>query len=190
MGHTGTLFACEQEDVVPDFLCLAKGLTGGYMPLAATITSGKIFQAFLGSFAESKTFFHGHTYGGNPLGAAAALATLEILEDERILEKMKPKVTHLQSRLERIAEHPHVGDVRQRGLIVGIELVKDKQTKEPFPWEEKRGWKVCEAALERGVWVRPLGSVVPIFPALTITTGELDQIVEAIEYGLSKVFDA
>src|SRR6185295_40397 len=119
MGRTGRMFACEHEEVVPDFLCLAKGLTGGYLPLAATLTTDEIYQAFLGRYEESKSFFHGHTYGGNPLGAAAALATLEVFDQEQTLVNVAPKIKRLAGHLARIAEHPHVGDVRQRGLIAG-----------------------------------------------------------------------
>ncbi len=125
-GRTGRMFACEHENVAPDFLCLAKGITGGYMPLAATLATDEIWHAFLGTYAESKTFFHGHTYGGNPLGAAVALANLQIFEEERTLEQIQPKIARLAEHLARISQHAHVGDVRQRGLIAGVELVRDK----------------------------------------------------------------
>ena len=184
MGRTGTMFACEQEDVRPDFLCLAKGLTGGYLPLAATLTTTPVWQAFLGKYEESKTFFHGHTYAGNPLGAAVALATLQVFRDERTLEKMQPKIERLREFLARIAEHPHVGDVRQCGLIAGIELVQDKTNRQPFPWAEKRGIRVCQHAMTEGVWLRPLGNVVVVFPALAISLAELDQICGAVERGI------
>jgi adenosylmethionine-8-amino-7-oxononanoate aminotransferase len=184
MGRTGTMFACQQEDVVPDFLCLAKGLTGGYLPLAATLTTDEIYCAFLGQYEESKSFFHGHTYGGNPLGAAAALATLDVFESERTLESMQPKTARLSEHLARLKEHPHVGDVRQRGLIAGIELIQNRSTKEPFPWAEKRGIRVCQRALTEGVWLRPLGNVVVIMPPLTISVEELDRICEAVERGI------
>ena len=185
MGRTGTMFACEQEQVVPDFLCLAKGLTGGYLPLAATLTSDTVFQAFLGRYEESKSLFHGHTYGGNPLGAAAALATLEIFDEERTFETMLPKIARLAEHLDRIARHPQVGDVRQRGLIAGIELVRDRQTKEPYPWAEKRGMRVCQHALTEGVWLRPLGNVIVVLPPLAISLIELDRICNAVERGIS-----
>jgi len=185
MGRTGTMFACEQEGVVPDFLCLAKGLTGGYLPLAATLTTDEVFGAFLGRYEESKSFFHGHTYGGNPLGAAAALATLEVFDEERTLETMQPKIARLAEHLERISTNPQVGDVRQRGLMAGIELVRDRATKEPYPWAEKRGIRVCQHALTEGVWLRPLGNVVVIMPPLAISLGELDQICESVERGIA-----
>lgn len=184
MGRTGRMFACEHERVSPDFLCLAKGLTGGYLPLAATLATDEIYSAFLGTYAESKTFFHGHTYGGNPLGAAVALATLEVFEEEHTLEQLEPKIERLREHLARIAEHPHVGDVRQRGLIAGIELVRDRETKEPYPWAERRGQRVCDHALTEGVWLRPLGNVVVIFPPLAISLPELDRICGAVERGI------
>src|SRR5262249_19999377 len=143
-GRTGKMFACECEQVSPDFLCLAKGITGGYLPLAATLASDEIWQAFLGTYAESKTFYHGHTYGGNPLGAAVALANLRIFEEEQTLEKIQPKIARLKEHLDRILRHNHVGDVRQCGLIAGVELVRDKATKEPYSREGRRGWRVSK----------------------------------------------
>ncbi len=184
-GRTGKLFACEHENVVPDFLCLAKGLTGGYLPLAATLATDEIYNAFLGRYEESKTFFHGHTYGGNPLGAAAALATLEIFDQESTLALLQPKIARLSEHLARIADHPHVGDIRQRGLIAGIELVRDRTTREPFPWEEKRGTRVCQHALTSGVWLRPLGNVIVIMPPLSVTFPELDRICLTIEHSIN-----
>jgi adenosylmethionine-8-amino-7-oxononanoate aminotransferase len=184
-GRTGTMFACRQEDVAPDFLCLGKGLTGGYLPVAATLTTDEVWQSFLGDYAESKSFFHGHTYGGNPLGAAVALVTLDVFEEERTLEKLPAKVERLASHLERIASHPHVGHVRQRGLIAGIELVRVRATKEPFDWTEQRGMRVCRQALTEGVWLRPLGNVVVIMPPLAITLEELDRICGAVQRGIA-----
>ncbi len=185
-GRTGKMFACEHEDVSPDLLCLAKGLTGGYLPLAATLATDEIWQAFLGTYAESKTFFHGHTYGGNPLGAAAALASLDIFEEERTLDKLPAKIARLGEHLARIARQPHVGDVRQRGLIAAVELVRDTTTKEPYPWEERRGLRVCDFARTQGVWLRPLGNVIVIMPPLAITIGQLDQIMAAVEAGIPR----
>ncbi|HEY4761630.1 MAG TPA: adenosylmethionine--8-amino-7-oxononanoate transaminase [Thermoguttaceae bacterium] len=183
-GRTGRMFACENEAVTPDFLCLAKGLTGGYLPLAATLATDEIWQAFLGDYAECKTFFHGHTYGGNPLGAAAALASLDLFVSENTLEKLKPKIARLKEHLERIAQLPHVGNARQCGLIGAIELVRDKTTKEPFPWEEKRGLRVCDYARTQGVLLRPLGNVIVIMPPLAITLDQLDKILFAVEQGI------
>lgn len=184
MGRTGTMFACEQEQVAPDFLCLAKGITGGYLPLAATLTTTEIWNAFLGTYAESRTFFHGHTYGGNPLGAAAAMATLDVFEQEQTLVHLQGKIARLSEHLARIAKHPHVGSVRQCGMIAGIELVRDRATNTPFPWEEKRGFRACDEAMRRGVWLRPLGSVVVIMPPLAISLEELDTICLAAEAGI------
>ncbi len=186
-GRTGKMFACQHEGVTPDFLCLAKGITGGYLPLAATLATDEIYQAFLGTYAESKTFFHGHTYGGNPLGAAAALASLDIFEEEKTLERMAPKIARLKEHLARIGRMPHVGHVRQCGLIGAIELVRDKATKEPYPWEEKRGLRVCDYARNEGVLLRPLGNVIVIMPPLSITLEQLDKILGAMERGIEDV---
>ena len=188
-GRTGTMFACEQEEVVPDLLCLAKGLTGGYMPMAATLASEEIWRAFLGAYAESKTFFHGHTYGGNPLGAAAALASLDIFEEERTLEKLPAKIARLKEHLARIAQMPHVGNVRQRGLIAAVELARDVETKEPYPWKEQRGLRVCAHARTLGVWLRPLGNVIVIMPPLSIEPDQLDTIMTAMEQSIAAVVD-
>jgi adenosylmethionine---8-amino-7-oxononanoate aminotransferase len=185
MGRTGKMFACEHEGVTPDFLCLAKGVTGGYLPLAATLTTDEIYRAFLGRYEDSKTFFHGHTYGGNPLGAAAALATLDVFDEEKTLEHLPPKINRLAEHLARIARQRHVGDVRQRGLIAGIELVRDRETKEPFAWGERRGIRVCQHAITEGVWLRPLGNVVVIMPPLAISLDELDRICLAVERGIA-----
>ncbi len=178
MGRTGKMFACEHEQVAPDFLCLAKGLTGGYMPMAATLTTDRLWRAFLGTYAESRSFFHGHTYGGNPLGAAVALATLDVFDEEQTLAGMQPSRRHLQHRL------AHVGHVRQCGLLAGIELIRDKATKEPYPWEERRGIRVCDHARKEGVLLRPLGNVVVIIPPLAISLDQLDRIAAAVENGI------
>jgi adenosylmethionine-8-amino-7-oxononanoate aminotransferase len=184
LGRTGTMFACEREGVSPDLLCLAKGLTGGYLPLAATLATNRLWQAFLGSYESSRTFFHGHTYGGNPLGAAAALATLDVFEEEQTLANLQPKIARLSEHLTRIAQHPNVGDVRQLGLIAGIELVRDRETHEPFPWSERRGQRVCNHTLTEGIWLRPLGNVVVIMPPLSVSLPDLDRIVVAVERGI------
>ncbi len=186
-GRTGKMFACEHEDIAPDLLCMGKGITGGYLPMAATLATDEIWQAFLGDYVESKTFFHGHTYGGNPLAAAVALASLDVFQEEKTLEGLPEKTERLKAHLDRIAQLPHVGDVRQRGLIAGIELVQDLQTKEPFPWTEKRGLRVCHHALTEGVWLRPLGNVVVIMPPLSITLPELDRICLAAERGIGQM---
>jgi len=186
-GRTGTLLACEQENVSPDLLCLAKGLTGGYLPLAATLATDEIWRAFLGTYAESKTFFHGHTYGGNPLGAAVALASLEVFEEEQTLVNLRPKIARLSEHLARIATLPQVGDTRQCGLIGAIELVRNRDRREPYPWEEKWGLRVCDAARARGVLMRPLGNVLVIMPPLSITLAELDRIAKVVEAAIVDV---
>ena len=179
-GRTGTMFACEQEGVTPDFLCLAKGLTGGYLPLAATLTTDEVYRAFRGTAAEGKTFYHGHTYGGNPLGAAVALANFKVFDEERTLEALKPKVARLAQRLEEFRSRPQVGDVRQKGLIVGVELVADKASKTPYPWSDQVGARVCRKARERGVLVRPLGDVLVIMPPLAISLDQLDEMLDVM----------
>jgi len=184
VGRTGAMFACEHESVSPDLLCLAKGITGGYLPLAATLATDDIYEAFLGTHAESKTFYHGHTYGGNPLGAAAAMATLDVFEEERTLEALQPKIARLQEHLARIAKLPHVGDARQRGMIAAVELVKNVATKEPLPVYERHGQRVCDHAMTEGVWIRPLGNIVVVMPPLSITIEQLDKIMGAVERGI------
>jgi adenosylmethionine---8-amino-7-oxononanoate aminotransferase len=173
-GRTGKMFACEQEGLTPDLMCLAKGITGGYLPLAATLATDEIYQAFLGEFQEFKTFFHGHTYSGNPLGAAVGLASLDIFIRDRVLEQMPAKVELLSQRLAAMAAHPHVGDIRQRGFMVGIELVRDQNTREPFPLARRVGHRVTLAARELGAILRPLGDVIVLMPPLAITLEELE----------------
>ena len=178
-GRTGSMFASEQEEVTPDILCLAKGITAGYLPLAVTLTTRKIFDGFLGEYKEKKTFFHGHTYTGNPLACAAALANLELFKKEKTLEKLQPKIQFLKNELEKFKKLKNAGDIRQKGLIAGIELVKDKQSKQPYPWEEKMGIRVCQKVREYGVLLRPLGNVIVLIPPLAISKDELKQLLEA-----------
>ena len=180
-GRTGTMFACQQENVTPDLMCLAKGLTAGYLPLAATLATDRIWQAFYGRYEENKHFYHGHTYSGNPLGAAVALASLDIFESEQTLSHLPPKIERLSSHLSRISQLPHVGDVRQRGLMAGIELVQNLDTAEPFPWPQRRGHRVCELVRRQGVLLRPLGNVLVIMPPLCISLEEIDRICTSVE---------
>lgn len=187
MGRTGKLFACQHEDVAPDLLCLGKGLTSGYLPMSATLATTEIWNAFLGTYADSKTLFHGHTFGGNPLAAAAALATLEIFEKENTLARVEEKARRLATHLKRIETCEQVGDVRQRGMIGAIELVKNVQTREPFPWDMRVGQQVCDKALQQGVWLRPLGNVIVIMPPLNISMDQLDQICEVVESGIREL---
>ncbi|HXX80826.1 MAG TPA: adenosylmethionine--8-amino-7-oxononanoate transaminase [Thermodesulfovibrionales bacterium] len=186
-GRTGRMFACEHELVVPDIFCLSKGITGGYLPLAATIANEEIYNTFLGEFKDLKTFFHGHSYTGNPLGCAAALACLDIFEREKTIEGIAPKIAMLESFLRDIAQLDHVGDARSKGLMAGVELVKDKSTKEAYAWEEKMGWRVCHYAREKGVFLRPLGNVVVIMPPLAINTENLEQLMKMIKEGIVEV---
>lgn len=165
-GRTGTMFAVEQEKVQPDFLCLAKGITGGYLPLAATLTTEKVFRAFLGRYDEFKTFFHGHTYTANPLACAAALASLKLIRKKQLLQNVRARAKQLKEGLASLQRHPHVKEVRQLGLMVGIELRR-------YPPAERRGLRVCDEALNRGVWLRPLGDVVVLMPPLVISKMEL-----------------
>lgn len=164
-GRTGTLFACEQEQVSPDVMCLAKGITGGYLPLAATLTTDEIYEAFLGDTAEGRTFYHGHTYTGNPLGCAAGLASLELFDRRGVLENVRRNAAVLAEELAVLQEHPHVGEVRQKGIMVGIELVQERDGLAPFPAERRTGHLVTLAARRRGVILRPLGDVVVLMPA-------------------------
>ena len=183
-GRTGTMFACQQEQVSPDILCLAKGLTAGYLPMAATLTTDRIWGAFLGTHAERRTFFHGHTYGGNPLAAAVGLESLNLFHDDRLLDQLPAKIARLRMHVERIATLPHVGDVRQCGLMAGFDLVADKAFRTPFPWQEQRGMQACLAARRHGALLRPLGDVVVIMPPLSITLDELDQLCDATQRGI------
>jgi adenosylmethionine-8-amino-7-oxononanoate aminotransferase len=186
-GRTGKMFACEHEGVRPDLLCLAKGITGGYLPLSATLATDEVYQAFLGEFQEFKTLFHGHTFTGNPLAAAVSLASLEVFEKDRVLENLAAKIELLEARLYEMASHPHVGDVRQRGFMVGIELVADKQTREPFPVAKRTGHRVILEARKLGAILRPLGDVLVLMPPLCVTTEELESLCritsEAIQRG-------
>lgn len=184
-GRTGTLFACQAEDVAPDLLALAKGLTGGYLPLAATLASERIFDAFLG---DDDTFFHGHSYTGNPLACAAALASLHIFETAQVLDAARDRASALASLLAtRIAELPGVGDVRQCGLMAGIELVQDPPSKAPFSTARRVGARVCMAIREAGVILRNLGDVVVVLPPLSIRHEELVLLVEALRGAILKI---
>ena len=186
-GRTGKMFACEHENVQPDILCLAKGITGGYLPLAATLTTDKIYQGFLHDYKDQKTFFHGHTYTGNPLACAAALASLQVFEKERVMTKIQPRIKSLSQTLKMFYNLRSVKEVRQLGLMVGIELVKDRVTGQPYPWEDRIGVRVCERVREHGVILRPLGNVIVLMPPLSITTKELKTISEATYQAIEEV---
>ena len=178
-GRTGRLFACEHAGITPDLMCVAKGLSGGYLPLAATLATEEVFAAFLGPYEEFRAFFHGHTYTGNALACAVALASLRLFHEERTLELLAPKIDRLGERLEReIAPLSHVGDVRRQGFMVGIELVADRARRAAYPAAVRIGQRVVRAARARGVILRPLGNVVVLMPPLAIGTGELERLVD------------
>jgi adenosylmethionine---8-amino-7-oxononanoate aminotransferase len=180
-GRTGKMFACDHAGVAPDILCLAKGITGGYLPLAATLTSEEIFSAFLGEYKEFKSFFHGHTYTGNPLGCAVAQANLDIFEKENTIARMQPRISYLHDRLkEEFLPLPHVSDVRQWGYMVGIELVQDKASRRNFPPEARIGYRVILEARKRSVIIRPLGDVIVLMPPLSIGDEELASLVDVV----------
>jgi len=183
-GRTGTMFACQREDVAPDFLCLAKGLTAGYLPMAATLTTAEVWKAFLGPYASRRTFFHGHSYGGNPLGAAVGLASLDVFRDEGVLEGLPEKIERLRAHVSRLADHPHVAEIRHLGMVAGIELAAGKTPRRAYPWQEQRGMKACLAARRHGALLRPLGDVVVLWPPLSISLDEIDRLCAAAEAGI------
>ncbi|HCV00438.1 MAG TPA: adenosylmethionine--8-amino-7-oxononanoate transaminase [Dehalococcoidia bacterium] len=185
-GKTGAMFACDLEGVIPDITVLGKGITGGYLPLSATVTTEKVYQAFHGE--EGLKLFHGHTYAGNPICCAAAIASFDIFESEQVLVRARERSELLATLLaDLVADHPIVGDIRQQGLMIGIELVGDRETRAPLPAEIEAGWQVCIAARDRGVFIRPLGDVIVLMPPLSIEEDELTQICEAVVYGLNRV---
>jgi adenosylmethionine-8-amino-7-oxononanoate aminotransferase len=185
-GRTGTLFACEQAGIAPDFLCLSKGLTGGTLPLSAVLTTSAIYDAFYAEYSAGKAFLHSHSYTGNPIACSAALATLSVLRDEPVLERNRALAAHLAKRVAPLASHPNVGDVRKTGMIAAIELVKDRATRAPFPAAERRGLRVYRHGLERGVVLRPLGNVVYFMPPFCVTTDEIDLMVDVAVEGIAK----
>jgi len=180
-GRTGTMFASEQEGIRPDFLCMAKGLTGGYSPLAATITKESIFKVFLGPLQEGRTFFHGHSYTAHPLGAAVAVENIRVIEKIKLLEKTRQKAKLMKNELMRLAELSHVGSIRQSGLMAGIELVKNKVTKQPYAPRLRMGARVCEALKSDGIWLRPLGDVLVVMPPLVIGSHEIKKLIQAVK---------
>jgi adenosylmethionine-8-amino-7-oxononanoate aminotransferase len=168
-------------------MCLSKGITGGYMPLAVTVATDDIYNAFLGDFRELKTFFHGHSYTGNPLACAAALACLDLFDKEKVLEGLQGKIGMLDEWLSELLTLPHVGDARHAGFMAGVELVRNKKTKEPYAWEEKVGWKVAYYARDNGVFIRPLGNVIVIMPPLSISGQNLKRLLEVIRSAIMSV---
>jgi len=177
-GRTGKMFAAEHEGVTPDIMAVAKGITGGYLPLAVTLTTEEVYEAFLGKHEDFKAFFHGHTYTANPLACAAAIATIDLFHKERTLEKLQPKIRLMQDRLKDFYNLKAVGDIRQCGTMIGIELVKTKTTKENFEAKEKIGVRVIDRARKKGAILRPLGSVIVLMPPLAMTESELNKLLD------------
>lgn len=186
-GRTGKMFACEHEGVTPDLLAISKGLTGGYMPLAATVTTDEIYQAFLGNYEEFKSFFHGHSYTGNPLGCALALANLQVFRTENTLSQLRPKIAALTRLLASLSKLEHVGDIRHQGFMAGIELVQDRSTKASFPLAARIGHKVAMEARRRGLLLRPIGNVIILVPPLSTSLPELKRMAEILRDAIEAV---
>lgn len=183
-GRTGTMFACEQAGITPDFLVLSKALTGGYLPMAAVLTTDTVYAAFYDDYATLRAFLHSHTYTGNPLACAAALATLDIFEQDRVIEANRALSARMAQACAHLADHPHVAEVRQTGMALAIEMVADKAGKVPYPWQERRGLAVYQHALSRGALLRPLGSVVYFLPPYVITPEQIDFLAEVATEGI------
>lgn len=183
-GRTGTMFACEQAGIRPDFLCLSKALTGGYLPLAACLTTDAVYQAFYDDYHTLRAFLHSHSYTGNPLACAAALATLDIFEQDDVIEANKPLARRMAEATAHLVDHPHVGEVRQTGMALAIEMSADKARRTPYPWQERRGLAVYQHALSRGALLRPLGNVVYFLPPYVITPEQIDFLAEVASEGI------
>ncbi|MGH8472154.1 MAG: aminotransferase class III-fold pyridoxal phosphate-dependent enzyme, partial [Gammaproteobacteria bacterium] len=177
-GRTGTLFACEQAGITPDLMCVSKGLTGGYLPLAAVLATEPMYQAFYDDYVTQSAFLHSHSYSGNPLACRAALATLDIFEQEPVLERNAELAAVMRESTARFVEHPHVAEVRQQGMILAIELVQNKAAREHFPWQQRRGRRVFRQAMDRGALLRPMGDVVYFMPPYVITSDEIRWLSE------------
>ncbi len=184
-GRTGTLFACEQAGISPDFMCLSKGLTGGYMPFSVTMTTDEVYQAFYDDYENMTAFLHSHSFTGNPLGCSAALATLNIFDTQPVLENNRILSEFMRDMASDLADHPHVAEVRQTGMILAIELIKDKKSRLPFPWQERRGLKIYQYALTQGVLLRPIGNVVYLMPPYVITPDEIAKVVDIAKAGIA-----
>jgi adenosylmethionine-8-amino-7-oxononanoate aminotransferase len=183
-GRTGTMFACEQAAITPDFLCLSKGLTGGYLPLSAVLTTEHVYAAFYDDYAKLTAFLHSHSYTGNPLACRAALATLDIFASDDPLASNRSKAERLGGRARPLADHPKVTDVRQTGMIVAVEFARDKSTREPYPWQERRGLRAYRHALSKGLLLRPVGNVIYFMPPYIVTDEEIDFMVATAAEGL------
>jgi adenosylmethionine-8-amino-7-oxononanoate aminotransferase len=189
-ASSGTLFACHHENVQPDFMALAKGLTGGYLPMAATLTNQAVFDSFLGDYADFKTFFHGHSFTGNQLGAAVALESLRLLREPKEVARRKRLETDIKRGLSRLWNLERVGDIRQVGVVVGVELVRDWRTRTPYDIREQAGIRVCEAMASRGVLTRSIGSVVVLMPPYCTTANQLDVMIGSLEESVREVLGA
>jgi len=185
-GRTGTMFACEQANIRPDFMCLSKGLTGGYLPLSTVLTTEEVYAAFYDEYARLKAFLHSHSFTGNPLACAAALASLAIFREDHTLERNQALAAQLGARARELEDHPHVAEVRQRGMIVAIELAADKATRAPYPWQQRRGLTIYRHALSRGVLLRPLGNVVYFMPPYVVTPEEIALMVDVAREGIER----
>jgi adenosylmethionine-8-amino-7-oxononanoate aminotransferase len=185
-GRTGTMFACEQARISPDFMCLSKGLTAGYLPLSTVMTTEAVFAAFYDEYVKLNAFLHSHSFTGNPLACAAARASLAILRDDRVLESNRARAARMAERAAALADHPHVAEVRQRGMIVAIELVADRAGRTCYPWQERRGLHVYRHALSRGVLLRPIGDVVYFMPPYVVSPDEIDLMVEVAREGIDR----
>jgi adenosylmethionine-8-amino-7-oxononanoate aminotransferase len=183
-GRTGTLFACEQAGIRPDYLCLSKGLTGGYLPLSAVLTTDAIYDAFYDEYTRLNAFLHSHSYTGNPLACAAANATLAIFRDEPVLERNRASSAHMLAAVGHLRDHPHVAEIRQCGMILAIELLKDPATRTPWPWQERRGLRIYRHALERGALIRPLGTTLYFMPPYVISREEIDLLARIATEGI------
>ncbi|MDD1621522.1 MAG: adenosylmethionine--8-amino-7-oxononanoate transaminase [Methylococcaceae bacterium] len=185
-GRTGTLFACEQAAISPDFMCLSKGLSGGYLPLSAVLTSDTVYQAFYDNYQNLTAFLHSHSYTGNALGCRAALATIGIFQHQDVIGNNLKLAAAMAKAVERFQDHPNVAEVRQTGMIVAIELVKNKSAREPYPWQQRRGLKVYRHALSHGVLLRPLGNVIYFMPPYVITEKEINMMAEVAWQGIQR----
>ncbi|HEX2242088.1 MAG TPA: aminotransferase class III-fold pyridoxal phosphate-dependent enzyme, partial [Gammaproteobacteria bacterium] len=185
-GRTGTMFACEQAEISPDFMCLSKGLTGGYLPLSAVLTTHSIYQAFYGEYTSLRAFLHSHSYTGNPLACAAALATLQIFDEDDVINHNRALAKMMGDAASPLEDHPHVGEVRQTGMILALELVKDKKDRIAYPWQERRGLEVYRYALDQGVLLRPLGNVVYFMPPYVITPEQICLLAEVAQVAVDR----
>lgn len=183
-GRTGTLFACEQAGMTPDFLCLSKGLTAGYLPLSVVLTTDTLYQAFYDDYTSLRAFLHSHSYTGNPIGCAVALETLNIFRDDQVIQNNRRLSQCLHDSVAHLADHPHVGDIRQTGMVLAIELVQDKATRTPFPWQQRRGLRVYRHALTQQALLRPLGDVIYLMPPYVITPEQIQLLARVITEGI------